>query len=87
MERVGAPQDVYPGKNTPIWIALQMSQKSRGVPILSGWYCRESIFTMKTPCCGHTSHCRCFQKWVVVQFIGKYTIADSDASIQNGGAR
>ena len=20
------------------------------------------IFNMETPCCGHTSHCRCFQK-------------------------
>ena len=91
MERVGvlpAPQDVYPGERIPLFGLLSRSAKSHEkYHFFLDSIVENQIFTMETPCCGHTSHCRCFQKRVVVQSIGKYTIADSDASIQNGGAR
>ena len=77
-----------PGERIPLFGLLSRSARSHE----ECHFCPDSIvenqiFTMETPCCGHTSHYRCFQKWVVVQSIGKYTIADSNASIQNGGAR
>ena len=90
MERVGAPQDVYPGERIPLFGLLSRSANCKSHEECH--FCLDSIvenqiFAMETPCCGHTSHCRCFPKCVVVQSIGKYTIVDSDASIQNGGAR
>ena len=63
-----APQDVYPGERIPLFGFLSRSTKSHE----ECHFCLDSIaqnqiFTMETPCCGHTSHCRCFQKWVVLQ--------------------
>ena len=63
-----APQDVYPGERIPLFRLLSRSTKSHE----ECHFCLDSIaqnqiFTMETPCCGHTSHCRCFQKWVVLQ--------------------
>ena len=91
MERVGvlpAPQDVYPYfKRIPLFGLLSRSAKSHEeCHFFLDSIVENQIFTMETPCCGHASHCRCFKKWVVVQSIGKYTIVDSDDSIQNGGA-
>ena len=63
-----APQDVYPGERIPLFGLLSRSSKSHE----ECHFCLDSIvenqiFTMETPCCGHTSHCRCYKKWVVLQ--------------------
>ena len=72
MECVGVlpePQDVYPGElRIPLFGLFSRSTKSHE----ECHFCLDSIveneiFTMETPCCGHTSHCSCFQKWVVAQ--------------------
>ena len=76
-----------PGERIPLYFDCSPDQPKVTRSAIFVCIVENQILTMETPCCGHTSHCRSFQKWVVVQSIGKCTIADSDASIQNGGAR
>ena len=68
IETLPAPQDVYPGERIPLFGLFSRSSKSHEeCHFYLDSIVENQIFTMETPCCGHTSHCRCFQKWVVLQ--------------------